>query len=146
MSLMCSSLCFNRGLMGSDFGLKCGLQANSLNGVVHGGVTFLLGLMGSNFGLEGGLMGRMGSLKGGLQVSFMSLMCRSLGFDRGLQASPRNSVVHGGVTFLLRMVSLMRLSLGRLMSLMRRNLGMNRGLQASLMSLVCSLMCSLMRR
>merc|ERR1712051_856793 len=84
----------------------------------------------------------------------MSLMCRSLGFDRGLQASPRNSVVHGGVTFLLRMMSLMRrnlgmnrglqaslmslvcLSLGRLMSC---NLGMNRGLQASLMSLVCSL-------
>ena len=109
MSLMRSSLCFDRGLVGSNFGLQCGLQANSLNGVVHGGVTFLLGLMGSNFGLEGGLMGRMGSLKGGLmgrmgslkgglQVSLMSLMCRSLGFDRGLQASPRNSVVHGGVT------------------------------------------------
>ena len=98
MSLMRSSLCFDRGLVGSNFGLQCGLQANSLNGVVHGGVTFLLGLMGSNFGLKGGLMGRMGSLKGGLQVSLVSLMCRSLGFNRCLQAGPFNSVVHGGVT------------------------------------------------
>merc|ERR550534_754212 len=55
-------------------------------------------------------------------------MRSSLGFNRGLQAGPHNSVVHGGVTFL---------------SLMRCNLSFDRGLQASLMSFVCSLMCSL---
>merc|ERR550534_1179404 len=49
-------------------------------------------------------------------------MRSSLGFNRGLQAGPHNSVVHGGVTFL---------------SLMRCNLSFDRGLQASLMSLVC---------
>ena len=65
MSLMRSSLCFDRGLMGSNIGLKCGLQANSLNGVVHGGVTFLLGLMGSNFGLKGGLQASLMGLDAG---------------------------------------------------------------------------------
>ena len=53
--------------MRRSLGFNRGLQAGPFNGVVHGGVTFLLGLMGSNFGLQG-----------------------------GLQAGPHNSVVLGG--------------------------------------------------
>ena len=51
--------------MRRSLGFNRGLQAGPFNGVVHGGVTFLLGLMGSNFGLKGGLQASLMGLDAG---------------------------------------------------------------------------------